>query len=325
MSSIPSEGARRIRQLRDWYRLAARDLPWRHTDAPYPVWISEIMLQQTQVATVLPRYTEWLVRFPDIRSVAKAHEDTVMKAWEGLGYYRRARFLHAAARRIMAECHGIFPRSFADILALPGIGRSTAGAIASICFGAHTPVLDGNVKRVLLRWHGRPGASGKELWQWAQAAIDQADNPGNWNQAMMELGATICTAKQPNCHACPVAEDCTSAFCADRTTGKASPPKVHDLFWHVMLHLCPSRGIWLTRRPTAGIWGGLWTPPIRELAAPPGRAADHIHLLTHRRLHLYGHICTALPTGPGLWASSLGQVAVPTGMRRLLERHGVTA
>ncbi len=323
MSSVPSEGLPHAKHLLRWYKQAARDLPWRRTNDPYRIWISEVMLQQTQVTTVLARYDGWLARFPDLRALARVHEDDVMKAWEGLGYYRRAGFIHAAARRIMTEHHGIFPRQFADIMALPGIGRSTAGAIASICFGARTPVLDGNVKRVLLRWHGKPEATGKELWQWAQAAIDQAGNPGDWNQAMMELGATICMAKQPACRDCPVAEDCPSAFCADRTTGKASPPKVYDLFWHVALHLCPRRGIWLARRPASGIWGGLWTPPITPLQARPDTPPCHIHRLTHRRLYLYGHIYDTPPTGPGRWVADINAFALPTGIQCLLARHGL--
>jgi len=283
------------------------------------------MLQQTQVTTVVPRFSAWLTRFPDIRSLAAAREDDVMKAWEGLGYYRRARFLHSAACRIMTEHGGRFPRKFADILTLPGIGRSTAGAISSICFGACTPVLDGNVKRVLRRWHAEPQATGDRLWQMAQAAIEYAADPGIWNQAMMELGATICAAGKPGCAECPVSAHCAAAFRAKACEAKRKPAVTRDVHWQVHIHLDAAKGVWLTRRPDGGIWARLWSPPITEMDRPPGRAPCLIHVLTHRRLYLYGCVSTTPPRGSGCWVPSLNQVAVPTGMRRLLERHGIPA
>ncbi len=311
----------RCRRLLGWYRKAARDLPWRRTREPYRVWVSEIMLQQTQVATVLPRYEAWFARFPDIPALARAETDAVLKAWEGLGYYRRARLLHAAARQIMDRHGGRFPQAFDDIVALPGIGRSTAGAIASICFGARAPVLDGNVKRVLERWHGEPKARERRLWELAGKAIADAPEPGDWNQAMMELGATVCTPRSPACEACPVKGDCASAF-APVEAGATNPAPVKDVFWRVSLH-ASSRGIWLVRRPATGIWAGLWTPPITELDARPGREPDHVHLLTHRRLHLYLKRAATPPQGAGRWARAPELPAMPTGIRRLLEKGGV--
>ncbi len=311
----------RARDLTAWYRRHARDLPWRRTREPYAVWISEVMLQQTQVATVLPRFAAWLARFPDIATLAQAAPDAVLKAWEGLGYYRRARLLHEAARRIMAGHGGRFPEDFDAILGLPGIGRSTAGAIASVCFGQATPVLDGNVRRVLARWHGLPDAKDAALWRLAEAAIMHAPEPGEWNQAMMELGATVCLPRAPGCAACPVARHCASARMPAEAmpTGRASrPARMRDMHWRVALHLCPERGIWLVQRPASGIWAGLWAPPIVELEAPPARRPDHVHLLSHRRLHLYGEPQAGEPAGSGRWFGALDAVALPTGIHRLL-------
>jgi len=277
------------------------------------------MLQQTQVKTVLPRYSAWFDAFPEIVSLANAAEEEVMKAWEGLGYYRRARLLHTAARQVCERHHGIFPDNFEDIAALPGIGRSTAGAIASFCFGAATPVLDGNVKRVLKRWHGQPDAGDKLLWELAQQAMNASGDLITWNQAMMELGATHCSPRNPDCAACPVKRHCADAF---TTTGGTQPTKailVRDLYWQVHLHRCPERGLWLSRRPASGIWAGLWAPPISELTKAPEKPPTHVHLLTHRRLHLYGQILSLPPTGDGCWAEDLSDFALPTGIRRLLK------
>jgi len=281
------------------------------------------MLQQTQVATVLGRYHGWFKRFPDIKTLASASLDDVLKAWEGLGYYRRARFIHTAAKQVVREHDGIFPRSFDGILKLPGIGRSTAGAIASFCFGQTTPVLDGNVKRVLQRWHGTSDTTDKRLWLWAQEAIDASHSPADWNQAMMELGATVCAPKNPACTACPVSTYCASAFWPETAAGKKKHVPVRDVHWLVALHTCPKRGIWLTRRPDKGIWAGLWTPPITELEQLPEHAPCHIHTLTHRRLHLYGVRQTGEPEGKGQWFDALDTVALPTGIHRLLQKRDI--
>jgi len=283
------------------------------------------MLQQTQVKTVLPRFAAWFERFPDIASLISATVDDVLKAWEGLGYYRRARFIHAAAQRIVTEHNSQFPQDFNDIIALPGIGRSTAGAIASFCFGAYTPVLDGNVKRVLTRWHGKQQVSDKQLWSWAQQALDTSSKPAVWNQAMMELGATVCSPSTPDCSRCPVSAHCASAFGTVETKRIGRAVKVTDMHWHVALHLHPEKGIWLTKRPASGIWAELWTPPIIELNEPPAQEPTHVHLLTHRRLHLYGEALETKPYGNGQWVSDITKFALPTGIHRLLEKHGVTA
>lgn len=312
----------RCSELLGWYQREARDLPWRHTADPYRIWISEIMLQQTQVKTVLPRYLAWFEQFPDIPALAAAPLDAVLKAWEGLGYYRRARFIHRAATLMVENHGGIFPQCFDQIMALPGIGRSTAGAIASFSFSEATPVLDGNVKRVLKRWHNDPDANDKQLWAWAQHAIDESGNPADWNQAMMELGATHCSPRTPDCTACPVSSYCQSAF--DVCEASASKPvTVKNVYWQVELHT-GERGIWLTQRPDNGIWAGLWTPPIIELDSAPKAKPCHIHTLTHRRLHLYGHTPNSSPIGNGQWFASLKNIALPTGIHRLLEKRGVS-
>ncbi len=310
----------RCKALLDWYGQHRRDLPWRATVDPYRIWISEIMLQQTQVKTVLPRYVQWFGQFPDIASLAAASLDDVLKAWEGLGYYRRARFIHQAAQRIMHDHDGAFPSEFEAIMALPGIGRSTAGAIASFCFAASTPVLDSNVKRVLQRWAGQPDIADKQLWLLARQAIDICADAAMWNQAMMELGATVCAAKSAACDACPVQSHCASAFQVDYPAESRKPVPVRNVHWQVCLHSCPDKGLWLAQRPESGIWAGLWTPPIIELDIAPNEMPLHIHPLTHRRLHLYPLLSTQAPDGAGQWVRSLEGYALPTGIHRLLEK-----
>ena len=324
MSSGRCSGGPDRSALLAWYALHARKLPWRDTTDPYRIWISEIMLQQTQVKTVLPRYLAWFDTFPTIETLASATTDDVLKAWEGLGYYRRARFIHRAAQLIVADYAGRFPQSFDGMMQLPGIGRSTAGAISSFCFGTATPVLDGNVKRVLKRCFAQPDATDKALWLLAQQAIEPSGDPATWNQAMMELGATACSARSPDCVVCPVHECCASAFQVDATSELRKQTAVLNLFWQVELFTCPERGIWLSRRPETGIWAGLWTPPITELNTQPVQEPAHVHLLTHRRLHLYPVESTLEPAGDGQWVRSIEGYALPTGIHRLLDKVVLT-
>src|SRR5437762_1238476 len=224
-----------VAPLLRWFARHARDLPWRRTRDPYAIWISEIMLQQTQVKTVIPYWRRWMRRLPDVRALARARSDAVLKLWEGLGYYLRARNLQKAARIIVDHHRGRFPETFEEILALPGIGRYTAGAICSIAFNQPTPVLDGNVVRVLSRVFGVAGNSqekvtNKRLWRIAGELVQQAaEMKGNrprsgvratrrcshFNQSLMELGALICRPKEPKCSLCPIAKQCV-AFQQDR-------------------------------------------------------------------------------------------------------------
>jgi A/G-specific adenine glycosylase len=192
--------------LLGWYRRNRRDLPWRRTLDPYAIWVSEIMLQQTRVAAVIAHYNRFLKRFPSVHRLAAARESSVLGHWSGLGYYRRARNLHAAAKAVVREHRGVFPRTSAGLQALPGIGRYTAAAIASIAFDEPSAVVDGNVERVISRLWGRT-VSGNRLWE-AAAEMLASEHPGEFNQAMMELGATVCAPAEPNCLACPVRSFC---------------------------------------------------------------------------------------------------------------------
>ncbi|MBM4014434.1 MAG: A/G-specific adenine glycosylase, partial [Planctomycetes bacterium] len=218
---MPTDLAARRSELLAWYRRAHRDLPWRRTTDPWRIWVSEIMLQQTRVDTVLDYYERFLRRFPDVGTLAAAPVTDVLAAWSGLGYYRRARFLHAGARLVRDRHAGRFPRDVAAARELPGIGRSTAGAIVSIAYGTHAAVLDGNVKRVLSRLLAQDLADGpaleRALWPLAEALVDCAD-AGDVNQALMELGATICLpGSAARCDACP-----WRARCAARAAGRVA-------------------------------------------------------------------------------------------------------
>jgi A/G-specific adenine glycosylase len=195
-------------QLLAWYDAHARDLPWRESHDPYRVWLSEIMLQQTRVAAVITHYHEFLRRFPTVEKLARAREASVLAAWSGLGYYRRARMLHAAAKLVVRERKGKFPETLEGLRELPGIGRYTAAAIASIAFGEAVAVVDGNVERVLQRFSGQRLA-GEEFWLAAETLLNRA-RPGDFNQAVMELGATVCTPRTPACLACPMVELCAT-------------------------------------------------------------------------------------------------------------------
>src|SRR5258708_575508 len=208
------------KNLLGWFRQYQRDLPWRRTKDPYRIWLAEIMLQQTRVAAVIPYYERFLVRFPDVRALAAAPQEEVLRLWSGLGYYSRARNLQRAAQEIVAKHGGVFPRDEKDALALPGIGSYTAAAILSIAYGAKHAVLDGNVARVLARTfavHGdlRDAKRWQSLQQSADALLD-SKSPSDWNQAMMELGATLCTPQSPQCLLCPVTQ-----FCQARKLGIA--------------------------------------------------------------------------------------------------------
>ncbi len=305
-----------IKKLLAWYDQHGRQLPWRDNTEAYAVWVSEIMLQQTQVSTVLPRYQAWMQKFPNIHSLAAASSDRVLKAWEGLGYYRRARWLHESAQTLSKHHNGCFPTDFHAILALKGIGRSTAGAIASICFQQARPVLDGNVKRVLSRWHGCDHGDDKALWQLAEDWISQCERVDTWNQAMMELGARVCKPRKPLCQDCPVQTHCQAPAQKQQASQNIT---IKDLHWQVQWHQHPQQGLWLQQRPSKGIWANLWSPPIKELTEPPQTEPDLIHRLTHRRLHLYIQKGQQ-PTGQGQWFKQLDQIALPTGIHRLLQK-----
>lgn len=259
-------------RLLTWYGQAGRDLPWRNTRDPYRIWLSEIMLQQTGVATVIPYYLRFLDRFPTVKALAKADIDEVINLWAGLGYYSRARNLHAAAGVIVEKYGGFFPSDLDELTALPGVGRSTAGALLSIAFDRKAPILDGNVRRVLIRLYAvteppRSPAVERLLWQRAEELIP-ADRPHDYAQAIMDLGATVCMPRRPDCPACPLAEICMARALglADQLPSRQEKKKV-PLVRQVALLLEMKGRFLVGRRPLNGMLGGLWEFPGRDV--PP--------------------------------------------------------
>jgi A/G-specific adenine glycosylase len=287
------------RTLVDWQRRHGRShLPWQATRDPYRVWLSEIMLQQTQVTTVLGYYERFLARFPEVRSLAAAPLDEVLALWAGLGYYSRARNLHRCAQVLVASHGAEFPRSAAALELLPGIGRSTAAAVAAFCFDERVTILDGNVKRVLTRVLGfgadlAEAKHERELWAIADGLLPGASEMAAYTQGLMDLGATLCTPKQPACERCPWAKTCV-ALAEGKTT--VYPVKTRRLRRtqraHALLWLARGAAVWLVKRPEKGVWAGLWSFPefegVAEADAWLGADAAHSdvrptvwHALTH--------------------------------------------
>lgn len=253
------------KQVLDWFAECGRkDLPWQHNPTPYRVWVSEIMLQQTQVTTVIPYFERFMQEFTTVEQLASASQDDVLALWTGLGYYARGRNLHRAAQ-LIAE-RGEFPSTLENLMELPGVGRSTAGAILSLGFGLSAPILDGNVKRVLCRYQcidGWPGSTvvQRRLWNLSTALTPQRKT-GQFNQAMMDLGATLCTRTRPDCNRCPLREDCRAHKTGSPTDWPHEKPKKSKPVRESMMLLAVSdHGVLLTRRPPTGIWGGLWSFP----------------------------------------------------------------
>ena len=343
MTAAPSFSARVVR----WQRAHGRsDLPWQHTRDAYRVWLSEIMLQQTQVSTVIPYYERFLARFPDVRALAAASVDDVLALWSGLGYYARARNLHAAACEVVARLGGEFPRGFEALAALPGIGRSTAAAIAAFSSGEARPILDGNVKRVIARHAGIAGDPSSSavlarLWQEAESRMPSADVEA-YTQGMMDLGADICSPKKPACLVCPVAEDCVARIEArvDELPGRrARKPAPHR---QVGMLVVLSKGeVLLEKRPMTGIWGGLWSLPEFSIdgearaclerdwgmkAAAATALPRFEHAFTHFtlevapwRMEIVGHR-EAVFERPATWLplQELAGAALPSPVRKLL-------
>ena len=244
-----------------------KSLPWQQDRSPYRVWISEVMLQQTQVTTVIPYFERFITRFPTLNKLAQADLDDVLNSWAGLGYYARARNLHHAARIIQKDFGGDFPQDFDSVLSLPGIGRSTAGAILSLALDQHHPILDGNVKRVLTRhfsvsgWPGKPSVA-KTLWQYSEQ-LTPKERVANFNQAMMDLGSGICTRTKPVCAHCPLSANCKAyAMNTQAEYPGKKPKKITPVREIQMLLVANESGdILLQRRPPTGIWGGLLSLP----------------------------------------------------------------
>jgi A/G-specific adenine glycosylase len=339
-SSSPTKLSRSI--LR-WYSRHKRDLPWRRTRDPYKIWVSEIMLQQTQVATVIPYYKRWLKTFPTLASLARAPLSKALELWAGLGYYRRVRMFHEAAGSLQRKSGGKIPGSAEGLRALPGIGRYTAGAIASIAWGEKTPVLDGNVIRILTRIFAvaqsvdRP-ATLEKLWSLAASLLPDK-NPGDLNQALMELGATVCFPADPQCARCPVKKSC------------AAHRKQKELFYPVRsrkdrseklrmaaLVLRNSKHeVWLEKQPRQGRWGGLWMFPFwthqkemleefRSSCSRPVLFLTVPHAFTKYRitLEVFGSLCekkTPRKDGCGRWFSiaKLARIAFPSPHRKIAQ------
>jgi A/G-specific adenine glycosylase len=335
-------------RLIDWQRASGRhDLPWQSPAGdPYRIWVSEVMLQQTQVQTVVPYFLRFMERFPDVHALAAADEQTVLAMWSGLGYYRRGRFLLACARQIVGMHAGRFPRTARELAALPGIGPSTAAAIASLAFGERVAILDGNVKRVLARqvcaeepW-ASPALERRLGAEASRRVPAEPDGMPRYTQAIMDLGATVCLPRAPQCHRCPVADSC-AAYQRHRVADypRRRLPRdvpVVQMFW--CLPLGPI-GPWLAPQPTDGLWPGLWLPWVLDRSCMPddwARTAASLrevipmrHALTHRRLQIEVGVLdwpgTRAPAGaPGAlvqhaWADVLA-LPLPAPVHRLLLR-----
>ncbi|HEX6971810.1 MAG TPA: A/G-specific adenine glycosylase, partial [Limnochordia bacterium] len=348
------------RALLEWYRRHRRDLPWRRQTSPYHVWISEIMLQQTQVETAIPYFERFVRRFPDVHALAAAPEEEVLKLWEGLGYYSRARHLHAAAREVVERHGGRLPRSPAELVRLPGIGRYTAGAIASIAYGEPAAAVDGNVLRVVARLACEREAVTaarvhRRIERWVERLIP-AGAASDFNQALMELGALVCTPGPPRCTECPLRRWCRGAAAGEaaRLPVKAArtPPRPVDV---AAVWLEEAGQVLVVQRPTGGLLGGLWEFPSAErsegepweaAAVRAGREragvaveivrplAQVVHTFTHRRwdLRLYAaRLATPAPQAPAPGArwiarAELGALPLPKACHKLLaamDRSGV--
>ncbi len=342
----------------DWQAAHGRhDLPWQNTRDPHRVWVSEIMLQQTQVRTVIGYFERFMARFPTVADLAAASQDEVLALWSGLGYYSRARNLHACAQAVMQTHGGMFPPSAAQLAALPGIGRSTAAAIASLCFDERVTILDANVRRVLSRALGFSGdlaqaANNRALWDAAQALLPPPAAPApvgfsmqRYTQGVMDLGATVCLPRQPRCGTCPLGDLCV-ARAQDRV--QDYPLRTRKLkrsaqqIWFLWLQDAAG-AVWLDKRPTPGVWAGLYCLPLFEseaallaaLAQLPGSATPlamptFVHVLTHKDLHMHpwrvqlGGVLTdsdvpPFPTGAWVAADRWPTVGLPAPVRRMLQ------
>lgn len=334
--------------LIEWQRLHGRNnLPWQGADT-YHVWLSEIMLQQTQVATVIPYYQRFITSFPDIAALAAATEEQVLSHWSGLGYYARGRNLHRAAQIIVEKYQGNFPREFEQIVALPGIGRSTAAAICALAYHERRAILDGNVKRVLARYCGIAGSTAEkavesQLWRQAEALLP-SKNVATYIQAQMDMGATLCTRSKPKCDECPVQGGCVAL--QTRRVAELPTPRVRKTVPEkntTFLLLMHGNDILLEKRGPAGIWGGLWCPP--QIEDGQGVVADYLqrsgmrvserieleefaHTFTHFKLHItpvllrLAHKPKRVEQSGSVWldvGEALGG-AIPAPVRSLLQQ-----
>ena len=334
-------------KLLDWYAQHKRNLPWRGNKDPYVIWLSEIILQQTRVEQGLPYFNTFLRLFPDVHTLARASEDQVLKAWEGLGYYSRARNLHKASKLVSKELRGVFPQDFAGLLALPGVGPYTAAAIASICFEEHVPVIDGNVNRFLSRMmaleipvdtsKGRNAIQDELL-----PAIKGVDSPGEFNQALMEFGARHCVPRNPNCGNCVFKTSCAALKIGlvETLPLKQSKVKVRNRYfnYHIPLH---KGNTYVRQRNEKGIWRGLFEFLLEELPAAdtayhsvangleviPQIQARYTHILSHQRIYacFIAYPVDSLPDKEGfkkVRLNELSELAMARITTRFLEENG---
>jgi len=326
------------RQMLNFYQLHGRkDLPWQQNPSAYRVWVSEVMLQQTQVRTVIPYYQNFMLRFPDVRTLAEANIDEVLVHWQGLGYYSRARNLHRCAQTLIEEYTGEFPDNMAQMQSLPGIGRSTAGAILSLAMAKSTPILDGNVKRVLSRvflvdgWYGQ-AAVAKKLWQLSEDYTPK-EQSGEFNQAMMDLGASLCRRSQPLCQQCPLAKSCQAHL--QRKTDEypqRKPKKTLPIRETSFILQQDQDKVQLLKRPPSGIWGGLWSLPEQAGEEAEVELITRFrHTFTHFHLHI-SIVTGAVNTTAAnqikdnhtlAWHNirDLPRLALPTPFRKFLFQH----
>ncbi len=351
-SAPPGAASAFAQRVVTWQAVQGRnDLPWQNTQDPYRVWLSEIMLQQTQVATVRGYFARFLERCPDVAALAAASLDDVLGLWSGLGYYSRARNLHRCAEHIMQDHGGVFPRTAEVLETLPGIGRSTAAAIASLCFGERVAILDANVKRVVTRVLGfdadlAQGANVRALWDAATQLLPTGKTAAlampRYTQGMMDLGATVCLPKKPQCAVCPVRQDCVAAKAGDP---QSYPVRTRTLkrssqsIW-LLWAQCADGAVWLDKRPTPGVWAGLHCLPLfdsedalkavvsKSLQARVQALPVFTHVLTHKDLYL--HVwrldvpdpSTQFATGRWLAAADWPALGLPAPVRKLLQGVG---
>jgi A/G-specific adenine glycosylase len=313
-----------VKKLEEWFGNSARQLPWRASHDPYKIWVSEVMLQQTQVATVIPYYERFLENFPTLKSLAMAPEERILALWSGLGYYSRARNLQKGAQYLCDQFRGIFPKDPLVLRTIPGIGPYTAGAISSIAWDLPSPLVDGNVERVFSRYFGwkkpLPDLK-KEMWSKADEWVKAAKSPRMLNQALMELGALICVKAKPSCVRCPIRSGCI-AYKKDLTDVlpfKKTRPRVKELFWLGLIHE-KSGKYFLKQNRKGEWWQDLWDFPrlefesrkemekkMRELAGIPLQTTKHT--VTHHRIHLHPVRVSKVPTKKGRWVT---EKALPT-------------
>jgi len=335
-------------KLLAWYHVNKRDLPWRQTKNPYAVWLSEVILQQTRVAQGLPYYERFVATFPTVRDLADANEDKILKLWQGLGYYSRARNLHKTAKEVANDYHGVFPKSYEKLIKLPGIGPYTASAIASICFNEEKAVIDGNVYRVLARYFdidtpiNKP--EGVRYFQALAQSLIDIKSPGDYNQAIMEFGALQCTPKQPLCTSCPIAESCQSYAnnTIDIRPQKIKSKPVRKRFFHYLIPFDQHQNTLITKRNKKDIWQGLYEFPLfesdkilteKELKMHPElpnwattaqwvRFQDEVmvHKLTHQEIHADFWILEGVKKEFSIPWNEVPKLGVPRLIDRFLQK-----